>query len=152
MATGGCAPAAGGDAAPGAGSSGGETVALAVDHLKEWRELRIEGSTDLPDGAVVSYRVTHALTDELPPSDWPARNLITDGTAAVQASQYWATLNTFNWPAGDVRVQVQFPLSPQPADVDERYGEFGEHLAGDNVSSLGASQVVTAEHTFAWTP
>ncbi len=147
----GCGPATGDDAAPPSGSSRGETVVLAVDHRSRWRELRIEGTTDLPDGAVVSYHVAHALADELPPSEWPAQNLIADGTAVVQERRYWARLNTTYWPAGDVRVQVQFPVAPQPAAVDGRYGEFGEHLTGDNVTTLGASKVVTAEHTLEWT-
>ena len=148
---GGCAPTIGSDAGSGGGSTGEEAVALAVEHRSRWRELRIEGTTDLPDGAVVSYRVTHALADVLPPSEWPAQNLIADGTAVVQESQYWARLNTTYWPAGDVRVQVRFPVAPQPTAVSGRYGAFGEHLTGDNVTILGASKVVTAEHTLEWT-
>ena len=147
----GCGPATGRDTGWGSGSSGAETVVLTVDHRSRWRELRIEGTTDLPDGAVVSYHVAHALSSELPPSEWPAQNLIADGTAVVQESRYWARLNTTYWPAGDVRVQVQFPVAPQPAAVGERYGGFGEHLTGDNVMILGASKVVTAEHTLEWT-
>ncbi|MDP6580291.1 MAG: hypothetical protein QF681_06520 [Vicinamibacterales bacterium] len=147
----GCGPTTGNDAAAENGSLVGETVVLAVDHRSRWRELRIEGTTDLPDGAVVSYRITHALANQLSPSEWPAQNLIADGTAVVQEGQYWAQLNTIYWPAGDVRVQVQFPVAPQPVAVRERYGEFGEQLIGDNVTTLGASKVVTIDHTLAWT-
>ena len=148
---GGCGPTTGGDAGSGSGSTVGESVALAVGHRSRWRELRIEGTTDLPEGAVVSYRVTHALAEELQPSEWPAQNLIAEGTAVVQESQYWARINTTYWPAGDVRVQVRFPVAPQPTAVSGRYGSFGEHLTGDNVTILGASKVVTAEHTLEWT-
>ena len=151
LSIGGCTPATGDGAGPGNASSGGVTVALSVDHRSRWRELRLEGTTDLPDGAVVSYHVTHALGEELPPSEWPAQNLIADGTAVVQESQYWSRLNTTYWPAGAVRVQVQFPVVPQPAAVRARYGAFGEHLTGDNVTILGGSKVVTAEHTLEWT-
>jgi len=147
----GCADATDGRAESDLGSSGDETVALSVEHISRWRELRIEGTTDLPDGAVVTYRVTHALALELPPSEWPAQNLIADGTAVVHETQYWARLNTTFWPAGDVRVHVQFPVAPQPIEVRERYGEFGERLTGDNVTNLGASKVVTTEHSLAWT-
>ena len=150
MSVGGCGPATGSDAGTGAVASGEQTVALAVDHRSRWRELRIEGTTDLPDGAVVSYHVTHALAEELPTSEWPAKNLIADGTAVVQESQYWARLNTTYWPAGGVRVEVQFPVAQQPAAVRGRYGEFGEHLTGENITILGASKVVTAEHTLEW--
>ena len=151
LSVGGCGPATGNDADPGGESTGGEAVALVVDHRSRWRELRLEGTTDLPDGAVVSYRVTHALAEELPPSEWPAQNLIADGTAVVQENQYWARLNTTYWPVGAVRVQVRFPIAPQPTAVSGRYGAFGEHLTGDNVTILGASKVVTAEHTLEWT-
>ena len=150
---GGCGPSTDGEAGSDDGPAGAETVAvaLAVDHRARWRELRIEGTTDLPDGAVVTYQVTHALASELPPSEWPAQNLIADGTAVVQAGAYWAQLNTTYWPPGTVEVEVQFPIAPQPDTVRARYGEFGEQLAGDNVTSLGAFKVVTAEHTFDWT-
>ena len=150
LAVGGCGPATGGDVGPESGSAG-ETVLLAVDHRSSWRELRIEGTTDLPDGAVVSYHVTHALAEQLPLGEWPAQNLIADGTAVVLKTQYWASLNTTNWPAGAVEVQIQFPIAPQPEAVRARYGAFGEQLTGDNVTTLGASRVVTAEHRFEWT-
>ena len=79
LSIGGCESPSGGDANPGNGSSDGETVVLTVEHRSRWRELRIEGTTDLPDGAVVSYHVAHALADELPRNEWPAQNLIVDG-------------------------------------------------------------------------
>ena len=151
LSIGGCESTIRGDADPGNVSSDGETVVLTVEHRSRWRELRIEGTTDLPDGAVVSYHVAHLLADELPRNEWPAQNLIVDGTAVVQESRYWARLNTTLWPAGDVRVRVQFPIARQPVAVGDRYGEFGEHLTGDNVTTLGASKVVTAEHTLPWT-
>ena len=77
----GCTPAPAGEGvadAPGAGS-GTETVVLAVGHQTRWRQLRIEGETDLPDGAVVTWQVTHALANELPRGEWPAQNLLADG-------------------------------------------------------------------------
>ncbi len=150
----GCAQAPAGegvDHAADAGNGGAETVLLAVSHQTRWRELRIEGETDLPDGAVVTWRVTHAAANEMPRGEWPAQNLITDGTAVVQDGVYWTRLNTIYWPPGRVGVIVQFPVAPQPDAVRLRYGDFGENLTGDNVSALGGSRVVTAEHAFDWT-
>ena len=150
----GCAPAPAGEGAgdaAGGGDPGTETVVLAVDHETRWRELRIEGATDLPDGAVVTYQVTHALANELPRGEWPAQNLITDGAAVVQDGVYWTRINTTYWQPGRVDVLVQFPVAPQPDPVRLRYGQFGEHLTGDNVNSLGGSRVVAAEHAFDWT-
>ena len=134
-----------------AGSSGTETVLLAVGHETRWRDLRIEGETDLPDGAVVTWQVTHALANQLPRGEWPAQNLIADGTAVVQDGVYWTRLNTTYWAPGRVDVLVRFPVAPQPDPVRLRYGEFGEHLTGENVTSLGGSRVVTVEHAFDWT-
>ena len=129
-------------------SSGTETVALTVDHRSEWRVLWIEGETDLPDGAEVSYRVTHSVARTTASEDWPARNLIESGRSSVQDGQYWSRLNTLNWPAGDVEIVVQFPLPPQPSEVDARYGEFGEHLTGENVTDLGGMKAVEVTHVF----
>ena len=149
-----CAPTPAGEGiadAPGAGSGGTETVVLAVGHQTRWRQLRIEGETDLPDGAVVTWQVTHALANELPRGEWPAQNLLSDGTAVVQDGVYWTRLNTTYWTPGRVDVVVQFPVAFQPDAVRLRYGDFGENLTGDNVSALGGSRVVTAEHAFDWT-
>lgn len=149
-----CAPARGGEDAgdaAGTGNAGTETVALAVDHRTRWRQLWIEGETDLPDGAVVTWQVTHALGNELPRSEWPAQNLIADGTAVVRDGVYWTRLNTTYWAPGRVDVRVQFPVALQPEPVRLRYGEFGEQLTGGNVTSLGGSRVVIAEHAFDWT-
>ena len=150
----GCAPAPAGDGvddAAGGEDRGAEAVMLAVDHRTRWRELRIEGATDLPDGAVVTYQITHGAANELPRGEWPAQNLMTDGAAVVRDGVYWARINTTDWPPGRVDVLVQFPVAPQPEPVRIRYGPFGEHLTGGNVSSLGGSRVVTAEHAFDWT-
>ena len=127
---------------------GTETVDLSVSHRSEWRVLWLEGSTDLPDGAFVNYRVTHSLTRTAPAEDWPAPNLIDSGRATVEGGQYWTRINTLNWPAGDVEVLVQFPLPPQPPEIMERFGDFGEHLVGANVTDLGGMKAVEVTHVF----
>ena len=141
----GCAPAS--DSGATLVSEGTETVALTVRHRSEWRVLWVEGETDLPDGAYVNYRVTHELARTAPVEEWPARNLIESGRAAVQNGEYWARVNTVNWPTGSVSVLVQFPLPPQPPGIVEHYGAFGEHLTGENVSVLNGMKAVQVEHT-----
>lgn len=146
---GGCGP--GGPPISGSQSAspeGSEAVLLTVTHRSEWRVLWIEGTTDLPDGAVVGYRVTHDLATTAPTEDWPSSNLIDFGRATVENGEYWARVNTLNWPPGQVRVVAQFPLPPQPASVVERYGEFGEHLRGDNVTDQDGIKAVQVEHVF----
>lgn len=129
-------------------AAGGEAVQLAVEHRSEWRQLWVEGATDLPDGAFVDYQVAHEMSDTAPAEDWPAGNLIESGRATVADGQFWTRINTFNWPPGSVRIVVQFPLPPQPAEIEARYGAFGERLAGDNVVTVAGAKVVEVEHLF----
>ena len=138
---------AAGDAASDA-AAGMEPVQLAVEHRSEWRQLWIEGATSLPDGAFVDYQVAHEMSDTTPAEDWPATNLIESGRATVTEGQFWTRINTFNWPRGSVRIVVQFPLPPQPAEVEARYGAFGERLAGDNVVTVAGAKVIEVEHVF----
>jgi len=127
---------------------GSNTVELNVQHRSEWRELWVEGTTNLPDGAYVDFRVTHELGEMEPADQWPATNLRESGRAAVQQGQYWTRINTFNWPPGNVRVVVQFPLPPQPIEIEARYGIFGEHLEGKNVTSIAGTRTVEVEYRF----
>ena len=145
-----CGPSGAGDGTAGAAreAAGTETVRLEVKHRAEWRQLWIEGATDLPDGAYVNYEVVHELAERAPSEEWPAANLISAGRAAVRDRQYWTRINTFNWPPGAVRVLVQFPLPPQPPEVEARYGALGEHLTGNNVIDLAGTRAVEVEHTF----
>ena len=136
-----CSPA-------GSGGTAAETVELTVAHRSEWRQLWLEGETNLPNGAYVNYRVTHEAAHTTEVADWPATNLIESGRSAVQDGAYWARISTFNWPPGAVRVVVQFPLPPQPPEVVARYGEFGERLAGAHVTELRGMKTVQVEHAF----
>ena len=140
--------APGSNSAPKTSTVGTEPVMLTIGHRSEWRVLWIEGDTDLPDGALVNYRATHELAQSTPPDKWPAANIIDSGRATVQEGHYWARINTLNWPRGEVQVLVQFPLPPQPPEVLTRYGDFGEHLLGENVTDLGGIKVVEVKHLF----
>ena len=125
-----------------------EPVELTVRHRSEWRVLWLEGETNLPDGAHLNYRVTHEAANSTPVAEWPATNLMDAGRSAVKDGAYWARINTFNWPAGTVRVVVQFPLPPQPPAVAERYGELGERLSGEHVTDVGGTKAIELEHVF----
>ena len=125
-----------------------EPVELTVRHRSEWRVLWLEGETNLPDGAHLNYRVTHEAANTIPVAEWPATNLMEAGRSAVTGGTYWARINTFNWPRGNVRVVVQFPLPPQPPEVVERYGEHGERLAGEHVTDVGGTRAIEVEHIF----
>ena len=129
-------------------SAGSETVRLSVEHRSEWRQLWIQGATDLPDGAFLNYSVTHELAASRPPEEWPATNLLESGRATVKDGQFWSIVNTLNWPNGNVRVLVQFPFPPQPPTIESRYGALGEHLTGENVTTLAGMKAVEVEHQF----
>ena len=129
-------------------SDGSETVSLSVEHRSEWRQLWIQGATDLPDGAFLNYSVTHELAESRPPDPRPATNLLESGRATVKDGQFWSTINTLNWPNGNVRVLVQFPFPPQPPPIESRYGQMGEHLTGENVTTLAGMKAVEVEHQF----
>ena len=129
-------------------SDGSETVSLSVEHRSEWRQLWIQGATDLPDGAFLNYSVTHELAESSPPDQWPATNLLESGRATVKDGQFWSTINTLNWPNGNVRVLVQFPFPPQPPPIESRYCQMGEHLTGENVTTLAGMKAVEVEHQF----
>ena len=148
---GGCSQVAS-ETGAGTDTQGTEPVTLTVGHRSEWRVLWLEGETDLPDGAIVNYRVTHGLARTAPADEWPATNMIESGRATVQGGQYWTRINTFRWPAGEVRILVQFPLPPQPPAVLTRYGELGVHLTGDNVTNLDGMKAVEVEYVFEHRP
>lgn len=139
----GCGATGGAASDPDAGM---EAIQLVVEHRSEWRQLWIEGATDLPDGAFVDFQVAHEMSDTTPADEWPATNLIESGRASVAEGRFWARINTFNWPRGSVRIVVQFPLPPQPAEVEARYGAFGERMTGDNVVTVAGAQIVEVEH------
>ena len=133
-------------------ADGSHAVALTIGHRSEWRVLWLEGTTDLPNGAYVNYRVTHDIARTVPASDWPAANLVEAGRSAVQDGAYWAKINTLRWPAGTVRVLVQFPFPPQPPEVDARYGQFGEHLTGELVTVRHGMKAIEVEYEFEHSP
>ena len=129
-------------------NTSGEEVLLTVEHRSEWRQLWIEGATDLPDGAFINFSVEHEIGRSTPSDEWPTANLVESGRATVAEGHYWTVVNTLNWPPGNVRIVVQFPLPPQPVEIAARYGEFGEHLIGDNVVTLSGMKAVEAEYQF----
>ena len=47
-------------------NTSGEEVLLTVEHRSEWRQLWIEGATDLPDGAFVNFSVEHEIGRSTP--------------------------------------------------------------------------------------
>jgi hypothetical protein len=122
------------------------SVALTITPYVSGRTMIIDGTTDLPDGAVISYDLLHELryrqlypgeTDR-PPSfeaGQPPTPQIISGSIKVAAGRFQGTVNVTDWPAGTVHVIARFDPDPdQPAAVRARFGDNNEHLGGPNVT------------------
>jgi hypothetical protein len=120
-------------------------VALTITPSVSGRTLVIDGQTDLPDGALISYELLHDLRyrelypDETgpPPSfaaDEHATPQILSGSMKVADGRFNGTASLADWPPGTVHVSVYFDPDPeQPSDVRAKYGGNNEHLGGTNV-------------------
>lgn len=107
-------------------------VELDADAHWDGGTLVVVGGATVPDGALVSWEVTHQLH----------RSFTEHGTAEVAAGAFSVTLDASTWPAGSVRLWLGFQtvLSStvqQPRHVIDRYGSKGEHLTGDQVAEAG---------------
>lgn len=90
----------------------------------------VDGTTTLPDGAVVEYYYGHELEAV------NARNDPHYGTVSVRDGQFHFVTDLSDWPAGKVTLNVEFSVAwevEQPADVRARFGSQGERLDGPQV-------------------
>jgi hypothetical protein len=117
------------------------TVELELDARREGESVLVQGSTDLPDGTLISIELRHERFGSLP---WGTG--FEDGAARVRNGRFAERIAIPGWPAGRIDVWVAFqPTSihgEQPEPVLERYGRSGERLAGDNVVREGAARIV----------
>jgi hypothetical protein len=91
----------------------------------------VEGTTTLPEGAVIDYYYWHA-DDAVNSRNDGAHG----GTATVRDGRFAFTSDLSDWPSGRVTLYTQFSVGwgiEQPADVIARFGSEGEHLAGPQV-------------------
>jgi hypothetical protein len=100
------------------------------------RTLFIEGSTDLPDSAVIEWELRHESLFKR--RDIPISRMAHEGHTVVRGHRYYVSIDLSNWPSGEVEVWVAFqPLSygtRQPASVNRLYGLNGEWIEGAHVS------------------
>ena len=100
----------------------------------------IEGFTNLPDGALISYEVEHERILE-----W-----MHDGHVPVKAGHFIQALDVRDWPPGRIKIWVAFQTIlgmkvSQPPEVIARYGQMGERIEGNQVSTSGALRRVELE-------
>ena len=110
-------------------------VVLTSESRVVGRTLFIEGTTDLPDSAIIEWELRHEWMNLR--RDIPLSRMASEGHTVVRGHHYYVTIDLSHWPAGQVEVWVAFqPLSygtRQPACVNRLYGRNGEWIEGDHV-------------------
>jgi hypothetical protein len=97
------------------------------------QSVTLAGTSNLKDGAVLSYEVEHELFDL-------KNKAFADGDAIVKAGRYSATVNVAGWPRGTIKVWVGFQtvgVKGQPKWVKDQYGELGQKMEGPVVKVAG---------------
>jgi hypothetical protein len=92
---------------------------------------QVEGTTTLPDGAVINYYYWHA-DDAVNSRNDGAHG----GLATVHDGRFAFASDLSDWPPGRVTLYTEFSVgwdTEQPADVVSRFGSEGEHMAGPQV-------------------
>lgn len=127
----------------GAGSApAAEPVELGIEAEVAGDTLEVEGTANVPDGALVVYAAYHAADPRI-----RAR-----GIAEVTDGRYAATIHIADWPSGKIEVAAHFqmllPGRSQPQAVLARYGPKGERMTGAKVVTGGdGSHVAVASAT-----
>ncbi len=133
----------------GGDDGGSETVELDMDARVADGTISVDGTTDLPDGALIAYEVTLDNSAE----DAEILDLFDTGTASVSDGTFLFDVPIDSWPAGDVTIWVTFQTvvagDSQPASVLEKYGDSGERMGGPNVTGAGDLKRVELEQTIA---
>lgn len=128
--------------APSPTPHGGESVALSLNTGIIGTLLNIQGTTNLPNRAVLLYRVSQVAPDPI----------AIDGTVAVLDGRYAAQVDISGLPPGAIEVWIAFqPVfgnnEKQPPEILERYGEMGEYLYGENVMESSGMKRVEVRQT-----
>ena len=103
--------------------------------------LRINGSGNLPDGALISYEVKHDGFDN---GDYDGY-----GTGQIEFSRgsFTFEMSVNDWPTGHALIRLTFEMRPsgaqQPTAVLGAYGENGEKLVGPKVKDFGGRNTIT---------
>lgn len=107
-------------------------VTLDAHARRDGGALVVDGRATVPEGALVSWEVVHALHP----------SFREEGTAEVAGGRFTITLDTGGWPPGELEVWLGFQTVPatgarQPDAVLARYGHQGERMVGDQVVDAG---------------
>ena len=130
-------PAANSAAEPAEAPPAGNTVNLDItESVIASGAFRLSGTTNIPDGATLSYRVEH---DGFASGDFDGQLM---GDLPVADGAFDVELDVTGWPTGHATTWISLEMRGQPAAVVEAYGANGEQLAGPNVISSGSAKRV----------
>lgn len=110
-------------------------VQLTLASKLQGNSLLVSGTTNLKDGAVISYEIDH----ELFPIQTRAKNWTATGDIAIKEGRYAASVNVTGWGAGKITVSVGFQtfVKRQPQWVKTQYGDLGQKMEGPTVKVTG---------------
>lgn len=119
------------------------TATLDMNVTKAGNSLQLEGTTDLPDGALVTYEVRHEQLAH--DTETPIEMLYTEGTFEVDGGRFGGPIDLSLFDTGAVEVMLAFQMDlpgddVQPRAIRSRFGEHGELLEGSNVSTDAAGE------------
>lgn len=130
-----------------AAEQGDTLVEFTLEARRVKNDLRLSGTTNLPDEALLAYELTSDGGDQ------PAKPYGVQGIMPVSDGRFEVTVLAV--PSGRIEAWVAFQTvlgigSQQPAELIERYGLMGEKMSGPQVVDVGggvrrAETVVTVD-------
>ena len=119
------------------------TASISITATRDGTKLRVDGVTDLPEGAVVTVRALHAdawfaalmsMPDTPDPPEHPIPYDVSRDVT-ITSARYGSEFDLLGWPPGNVLVTTDFypGYGPQPPSTVERFGPIGERLRGPDV-------------------
>jgi hypothetical protein len=99
---------------------------MAISTSLDGRLLTLNGTTNLPDGAVIACETWHESEDDgLGSGDYDVGDQVT-----VVSGTFLCRADLTGWPTGMIRASSTFYPWDQTADVVDRYGYRGERMSG----------------------
>lgn len=129
-----------------------ENIGLTLNTNISNNILRVSGNANLPDGALISYEVSHESwgTRIFSPAEMDVR--FADGTTEVRNGKYEFSVNVAQWPSGNIETWVAFQTIlgttvKQPQEVIDLYGELGEKIPDASAVQSGSLKRVEQTST-----
>lgn len=120
------------------GSNNPPAVELDFEPVIEGTVLKLSGTTNLPDGAIIVWDIS-------PGPNYQGQfefDMVKEGTAKVENGKWQASISLENMPKGEIEIWVGFQTimresEKQPPQIIEMYGEMGERITGPLAQKSG---------------